>query len=42
MGVAAIVVKWLKQSNEYSIKQPSDIWEINVYGYVAVQMSGIG
>ena len=31
MGVAAILVKWLKQSNEYSIKQPSDFWETNVY-----------
>ena len=26
IGVAAILVKWPKQSNEYSIKQPSDFW----------------
>ena len=30
MGVAAILVKWPKKSNEYSIKQPSDFWETNV------------
>ena len=30
MGVAAILVKWQKKSNEYSIKQPSDFWETNV------------
>ena len=30
MGVAAILAKWPKQSNEYSIVQPSDFWETNV------------
>ena len=33
----------LKQSNEYSIKQPSDIWETNVYiSMWQSKMSGIG
>ena len=44
MGVAAILVKWPKQSYEYSIKQLSDSWE-TIYRldrYVAVQMSSIG
>ena len=30
MGVASILVKDIKQSNEYSTKQPSDFWETNV------------
>ena len=30
MGVAAIVAKSPKQSNEYSSKQPSDFWEKDV------------
>ena len=30
MSVAAILVKWPKQSNEYSIKQPIDFWEKDV------------
>ena len=31
MGVEAILGKWPKRSNEYSIKQPSDFWEKDVY-----------
>ena len=30
MGIADILVKWLKQTNELSIKQPSDYWDTDV------------